>query len=338
MMPMDKTTRRGFLEHGALAGAALALPGALFATRPADGVKITFERSDDKGELTVNIDPHAGFTYQYGNVDIVHYYPVRSPSSKLLTVQQTDPFPHHRSFWFADKVQLAGGPPVGFYDALYSGVKDPEGKNKHPRAPFKNHIRHSGFGPIEQKNNVLTVVSNLVWEMNGDKPVLDERRVLRVVALGAGEYLMDVTYKVTAAHGDVSVVSDDVHYAWPYVRMHPQFSVQDGKGRITNSEGGVNQKGTHNQVATWIDYSGTVDGVTEGLAILSHPGNGHPHRWLTRDYGCFGPRRVNELSGKKFEVKRGESLTQRVGVLVHRGDVEAGKVAARYQQYAEARL
>ena len=113
---------------------------------------------------------------------------------------------------------------------------------------------------------------------------------------------------------------------------------RQGGGTITNSEGGVNQKGTHNQVANWVDYSGTVDGETAGLAVFSHRDNQQPHRWLTRDYGTFGPRREDTRSGKPFTVTKGESISQRVGVLVHRGDVKSGSVARRYDQYVAGEL
>jgi hypothetical protein len=150
--------------------------------------------------------------------------------------------------------------------------------------------------------------------------------------LGAGEYLIDMQFKVHAAYGDVVFAGDWIHYAWPLVRMHPQFSVDKG-GRITNSEGGINQKGTNHQVARWVDYSNQVEGVAEGLAIFSAPDNEHPHRWLTRDYGTFGPRRVDAQSGTHFTLKKGESLKQCVAILVHSGDVSGGRVKERYQQY-----
>jgi hypothetical protein len=82
-----------------------------------------------------------------------------------------------------------------------------------------------------------------------------------------------------------------------------------------------------------MDYSCTVEGEMEGLAVFSHPSNGYPHKWLTRDYGTFGPRRIDEKSGKPFTLKKGETLAQRIGVLVHHGDADGGKVAERYQEY-----
>ena len=179
--------------------------------------------------------------------------------------------------------------------------------------------------------------SKLLWEMDGDKPVLDESRELRVVALGNGEYFLDVTFTVTASYGDVAFTSDWVHYAWPYIRMCTAFSGDQG-GTITNSEGGVGQDETNGKEAVWIDYSNTVEDVTEGLAIFSHPDNDQPHKWLTREYGCFGPRRIDARSGKPYTLKKGESISRRVGVLVHCGDVKAGQVAERYEAYVKGEL
>lgn len=306
------------------------------AGEPAVGpARIQLDHQDATGELRVMIDGQEAIVYQYGpKNDMAHYYPVRSPSGKPMTVQKTDPYPHHRSFWFADKVTLAGHRTVGFYSALYSKAD----KND-PNSPFTDRIRHVEFVKEEVRESTATVDAKLVWEMDlGKTPVLDELRRMRITALGQGEYFLDLTFTLTAAYGDVSFVSDWVHYAWPYIRMNRQFNVQDGGGTITSSEGGVNQKETNGKPARWMDYSCTVEGTTEGLAVFSHPSNGYPHKWLTRDYGTFGPRRVDAKSGKPFTLKKGEKLEQRIGVLVHRGDVVGGKVAERYQEYVSGDL
>jgi hypothetical protein len=295
---------------------------------------VEVRRDSDKGKLRVVIDGKETVTCCYGNdVDLVHYYPVRSPSGKSMTVQRPDPYPHHRSFWFADRVRLAEGRNVNFYGALYSRVdKD------NPQSPFRDRVRHVEFLPSQEASPGQAIVrSKLVWEMDIDTPVLDEIRTMRIVTLKGGEYFLDITFLVTASYGDVTFTSDWVHYAWPYIRMSPQFSVQQG-GTITNSEGGVNQQGTNGKEAVWVDCSNTVDGETEGLAVFSHPDNPRPHKWLTRDYGCFGPRRIDSRSGNRFTLKQSQSLTRRVGVLVHRGDVKSGEVAERYAMYAGGQL
>ncbi len=299
----------------------------------AEPSRVTFDQDDDAGRMQVCIDGREAFVYQYGpKADLVHLFPIRSPGGKSMTVQHPNPYPHHRSFWFADKVRLTGERTVEFYGAIYSGASRQE-----RQPPFKDHVRHVEFIEGSATKDEARGAARLLWEMDSTKPVLDERRDVRIVALADGEYFVDVTFTLTASYGDVEFVSDDVHYAWPYIRMNTAFSV-DGGGAITNSEGGRNQQGTHNQVARWVDYSNTVDGETAGLAVFSHPSNPGPHRWLTRDYGCFGPRRINAKSGKPFTLKKGESITQRIGVLVHSGDVKGGEVAKRYEKYVGGEL
>lgn len=300
--------------------AASAAPRVELRDQPADG------------RLEVVIDGKPAAVYRYGGVDLPHFFPVRSPSGKELTIDRTEPYPHHRSLWFADTVVLAGRRQASFYNAWYSKID-----KKDPQSAFRDHIRHVAFRMEKPKGSEAAYTERLVWEMDRTVPVLDEERRVRVVALDRGQYLLDLTFTLTAAHGDVKFTSDQAHYAWPYVRMHPQFSVDKG-GTMVNSEGGVNQKGTHNRRARWVDYSNSVDGVTEGLAILGHDASGPAPLWLTRDYGTFGPRREGARHGKPFELKKGESLRQRVGVLIHAGDAKGADVAGVYQRYLAGKL
>ena len=298
---------------------------------PGQASQLSFEAAGD-GRIAAGIDGSVAFVYRHGDDVDLPYLVLFSPSGKQMLVEHPDPYPHHRCFWFADTVQLEGKRKVSFYNAWYSRLDKDD-----PRSAFRDHVRHVSDEAKPVGRDSIDIEMQLVWEMDQNVPVLDETRNMRVVAHGEGEYFIDATFTVTATYGDVSFVSDAVHYAWPYLRMTPEFSVKGG-GNLSNSEGGVNQKATNMKPATWVDYTNTIEGVTEGLTVFSHPDNGHPHKWLTRDYGCFGPRRIDEKSGKKFTLKKGESIKQRVGVLVHRGDVEGGKVADRYEQYCRSEL
>ncbi len=318
-----------------LGRAGRAWCGAVFllaGTVPARDA-VEFRRDDTGGCLQVLVGGKEAFAYQYGkDLDLAHFYPVRSPSGRPMTVQKTDPYPHHRSFWFADTVELEGKRKASFYNAWYSG-KD----RRNPAPPFKDRVRHVAFLPDRVEAGTAETGMRLVWEMDGTVPVLDERRTVRVAALGKGEYFMDLEFTLTAAHGDVKFVSDAVHYAWPYLRMHGEFTPTGG-GVLVNSEGGEGQKGTHGRTARWVDYSSGAGEATEGLAFFVHPDFGPAPKWLTRDYGTFGPRRPDERSGKPFVLKKGESIQQRVGILVHRGDARAGAVEERYRRYAGGKL
>lgn len=291
--------------------------------------QIQLRHEQGRNRLRILIGDAEKLVYRYGpDVDLVHFYPVRSPSGRSMTVQQTDPFPHHRSFWFADEVRLEEGDPVHFYNALYSKVEEGERKGQ-----FQHRIRHQEFDRMKLSGSRLQLNARLVWEQQFEEPVLDEHRNIRLHALGAGEYLLDITFTVQASYGDVTFVSDKTHYAWPYIRMNERFNVKNGGGTITNSSGGVNKSGTNMKPAKWVDYSAPVDGQHEGLAMFSHPDNPQPHRWLTRDYGCFGPRRIDRRSGSAFTLEKGETLSRRVGIYVHRGDVASGQVKAMYHKY-----
>ncbi len=286
---------------------------------------VVFQQQDDTGQLKVLIGDQEAFVYQYADtVDLPHIWPLRTPSGKNLLTQKAEPYPHHRALWFADTVQLAGQRKASFYNALYSG--------EDRRPPFKDHVCHSEFSEMKG-GQTGSYQERLVWQMNHDVRVLDELRDVCIVPLGNGEYLLDIAFTLTAAYGDVAFVSDPVHYAWPYLRINETFNGDHG-GAITNDLGQTGQKATNMQPARWIDYSNTVAGVTEGVAVFQWPyPEGEPVRWLTREYGTFGPRRPDAQSGKPFTLKKGETLSQRVGILVHRGNVENGNVAQRYAQY-----
>jgi len=71
---------------------------------------INFERDDDKGCLRVFIGGQEKLVYQYHpSLDLPHYWPLKSPSGKNMLLQQGEPYPHHRAFWFADTVRFKGG-------------------------------------------------------------------------------------------------------------------------------------------------------------------------------------------------------------------------------------
>ncbi len=320
----------GHAVHGDLAYAWVdkVLDGSAAVRR-----RVELKNHESKGQLQILLDGKEALVYQYGkDVDLPHYYPLRSPSDQSLTIEHPNPYPHHRSVWVADTVQLAGHPSTSFFMSWNSKDK------KNPQAGFRDRIRHVRF--LNQQVGVARarIDAQLLWEADyGKVPVLDERRELDIRPLRNGEYVLSLDFKLTASYGDVKFLSDRTHYAWPYVRMAPAFSMDHG-GTITSSVGVVRRedidaKGMYARRAKWVDYSNTVGGVTEGVAIFAT--DKQPPRWFTRSYGTFGPRRPDAQSGVPFILKKGDSLKQCVGILVHSGDVKSGRVAERYQQFLD---
>ena len=315
-----------------LGGAAACAPGP-FRLEDAVPPKIELRNDESAGRLQVLIDGREALAYHYGeSLDLPHYGPLNSPRGKNMLVRQTEPYPHHRSFWFADTVKLNGGRAVSTYNALYTG-REQAADPKTYAPPYLDHVRHLEFIRLETAGGRAVIEARLMWEMDGRTPVLEERRTVVVHALEEGEYLLDLTFVLTASPGDVEFVSDEVHYAWPFLRLEKAWSGEGG-GKIVSDTGAAGQEATNLKPALWLDYSNTVGGETAGIAVFQYP-DGRPRRWLTREYGCFGPRRADDQSGKPFLLKKGASLTQRVGVLVHAGDIRTGRVAERYRMYIE---
>ncbi len=163
--------------------------------KPHEPAQIEFKLDDPQGLMQVLIDSKKAFVYRYSSdVDLPHYFPVLSPSGKSLTVQKTEPYPHHRSVWFADHVQLEGHRKVNFYAALYTRAD-----SKQHESPFRDHIRHVEFLPGRTAGSDAEIGMKLRWEMDFDVPVLDELRQMRVVDLGKGEYFFDLVFTVTSS-------------------------------------------------------------------------------------------------------------------------------------------
>jgi hypothetical protein len=303
--------------------------------------RIVVAMDEGAGHLTVTVDGQTAFVYCFGpTVDLPHFNPFNSSSGRAMTAKITDPYPHHRSFWVADeRVQLEGAlEKADIYTSLYSGVTNKE-ESKWPVAPYRRQVVHVEFSGLKTNGDTAEFDERLLWK-NGDVRLLDELRHYRVRALGNGEYLLDFSFQLRAAYGKVTITRDASHYAIPYIRMNDTFSVQHGGGKIVNSEDGVNQAGTHNQLATWVDYSAPLAGKrgAEGLACFIHPCKKPPHLWLTRDYGTWGPRGPEGFHNATFTITEGASYDQRVGLLVHNGDAETGNVSKRYQAYCDGDL
>lgn len=311
--------------HTPLLGLALSL----LALSPPVPTGIQLASDESAGTLRLAVDGEERFVYRYGKEwAIPHVWPLRSPSGKSMLVQKTEPYPHHRSLWIVDRVQLEGGPDTDFYHE-WKNLSDPE----HPEEGHHSFIRHDRFTDvsteIENGHARGRATAELTWVARGE-PVLAQTWRIGYEDLGDGEYRLDLTWELRAEYGEVTFTSDWVHYAWPYLRMDPAYCGEHG-GTIVDDQGRRGQAETNEKHARWIDYSNTVDGVTEGIAILL-PDDGEKRKWLTREYGCFGPRRPDAWSGTRFTLKRGEVLEGHVAILVHRGDAAGGRVAERYRE------
>lgn len=82
-----------------------------------------------------------------------------------------------------------------------------------------------------------------------------------------------------------------------------------------------------------------------GIAIFDHPDNlRHPTYWHVRDYGLFAanPFGIHDFvpgtpkGTGDYLLKRGESLTLRYRLCLHRGRTEEANIAQHYQAFRYA--
>ena len=160
---------------------------------------------------------------------------------------------------------------------------------------------------------------------------------------------LDVRVTIHATEGDVTF--KDTKEGTFGVRTHPNLRLdREGEEFASMTGIAVNSEGDQNhdlwgKRARWVDYSGSIDGQSLGVAMFDHPANPrHPTWWHARNYGLvaanpFGIHDFENLPNKPsrgdFTIKKGETAAFLYRVLLHRGDAKQADVARHYQQFAE---
>jgi putative membrane-bound dehydrogenase-like protein len=108
------------------------------------------------------------------------------------------------------------------------------------------------------------------------------------------------------------------------VRVATPITEKNG-GRLVNSEGDQTASGTWGKAASWVDYSGAIEGKKVGVTVAAHRFNFRPSWWHNRDYGVFVANPFGRSAMKQGEVSAvrvaaGESLTLRFLTMLHEGD------------------
>lgn len=240
-----------------------------------------------------------------------YFWPVNGPASgKSITTETSEPYPHHHSLFF--------------------GCDRVNGGNYWQEGNERGQIVSQGPKIVQATGKQVVFTDECLWLQPGQEPVLRDLR--RVTISAPGKRLRIIDFEITlVALTDVEILK--TNHALFSARVVPELSVEAG-GTLVNAEGLSGEKGTWGVASPWCDYSGTRDGLTEGLAILQHPGNRwFPAKWFTRDYGFFSPTPMYWLEGDRFALPRGERLTLSYRVVVHSGNAEEAGIADIFNQY-----
>ena len=290
--------------------------------------RISLETRSDRVVVTVDGEPFTEYLFAKQGLRRPVLFPLHGPHGQTLTRSwpvgprapgDPDDHPHHESFWFAHG-------DVNGHDFW---------------APRRGErieqvsLDHVGDGRIEATSR---------WVTGDGTIVCTDRRVLGFTAEGP-DRIIDHTITITASHGPL--VFGDTKEGTMALRVRPELNVNQAKGGPPATGHYVNDGGDRDEAAwgkpaAWVDLSGTLAGVSVGIACFDHPANlRHPTCWHARDYGLFSanPFGLHDFTkaqqgAGRFRLAEGESLTLRHRWLLHAGDADTAKVADRYAAWA----
>lgn len=299
------------------------------------------ERGGDRILVTVDGEPFTEYRpggEADGGGHLPYLYPVYGPGGQALTRNwpmaeaegEERDHPHHRSLWFAHgAVGLADGSKR--YD-IWNGRDG-------------SAIVHRKILAVESGESGALRTANSWVDPDGDE-MLGEERTMTFLAgtFDTGQAWRAIDFDVRLRAGDAAVVLGDTKEGTMAIRVASTLRHQGehAAGAMLNSEG-VEGADVWGKRASWVHYSGPVDGKPVGIAILDHPENfRHPTWWHARAYGLFAgnPFGVHHFEKAKkgtgdWTIPAGGELRLRYRLLFHEGEVSAEQLDSELASYGQ---
>ena len=280
--------------------------------------EVKLEKNGTTVEIT--IDGEAFSIFHFGK-DLPKPFmsPVRGPGGTVLTREiftsrsQGD-HPHHKGIWVAvDQINR-----IEFW-AEKGKIVNRSVKLDVPRG---NPAR-------------MTVVND--WQGDDGKAVVTETTKIQIAANRLFSY--DIAFR---AAGSELVEFGDTKEGLFGFRMVDSMRENQG-GKVVNAEGVTGTKACWGRTTDWIDYTGTVDGRTFGVALFDHPLNFRRSRYHVRNYGLFS---INPFGERAYTGGRrpaqyeyllpGATLRLRYGLFIHSGTTKSANVEGVFQTYLKS--
>ncbi len=178
----------------------------------------------------------------------------------------------------------------------------------------------------------LKVVNH--WMGEDGQPVIIETTIISIHA----NRLME--YDITLTAGKKDATFRDTKEGLLGFRMVDSMNEKLGDGISINNHNDKNMAGCWGKKADWVDYHGTVNGKTVGVALFDHPKNFRQSRYHVRNYGLFTISPFGDHAytkgketAKELTLKPGKSIRLRYGLYIHAGDTQKGNVVKVHADY-----
>ena len=269
----------------------------------------------EKNAVAVSVDGKIFCKYQYKNRygKKPYIYPLVGPlSGKSVTAESPRQYPQNNSLWFGC-AQING---VDFWHHQVPGGKE---ISQPPEM-----LRASG------ERVVFEAVCD--WKSGVAKTLMRDYRRIAVSAPDSKTRIIDFNI-VWVALDNINIKhNNDSLFA---LQVAEPLSVKGG-GKLLNADGADGEKGTFGKKSQWIDCSGMLDGVKEGVALMPHPDSRwYPSPWFTRSCGFVSPTPIFKIGNRGMRLNKGEAVHLAYRVIVHAGDADEAAIAHRFKLYAE---
>lgn len=282
-----------------------------FFRATADGLSLTARK--DGEQITISMGEALVTAYKFSSDQKYPFlYPVNGPlSGKSVTTESAEPYPHHHSLFF--------------------GCDRVNGGNYWQEGNERGQIRSQGPSIVQAEGERIVVEDECLWQIPAEDAVMRDRR--RITVSVPSPTLRIIDFEITL-DPLVDITIEKTNHSLFSARMAPELSVSSG-GTLVNAQGDHAEAGTFGVKSPWCDYSGTRDGIREGLALFQHPSNPwYPAAWFTRDYGFFSPTPMYWPEGESTFLARGKKVVLRYRVVVHGDDTSAETLGRLFTEYS----
>ncbi len=199
----------------------------------------------------------------------------------------------------------------------------------------KHRIKNSTLTIDNASGASVQFTVHNAWLNAEQSPVLNERTVITFYSDGLIEFNIHLTPVAK------EIMIGDTKEGFLAFRLADDLR-GTASGLITNAYGKTGEKESWGKVSPWIDYAGSRDGKTVGVALFDDPNNFRSARYHVRDYGLFaispfGPGTYT--SGKQPQqpviVTQKSPVHLRYGIYLHQGSTENADIPGAYKHFLE---
>lgn len=262
-------------------------------------------------KVSFQLDGVEMFAYNYKNIASRPYiFPVTGPSGRIITRigHPRDPVSHrhHYSIWLGHQ----NVNDVNFWEeSVRSGRQVPQ-----------------AIAEFEDSEKFCSMTASVNWQDKNGWVLLNETKKISMHPIEDGQYLIGLELCFSAVD---SIRLGKTPFGFLGVRVAKTMGVHDGGGKISNSEGQINEEEVFRKTARWCDYSGSASAEEwNGITIIDHPSNlNHPPKWHVRNDGWMCPSLFLDYV---VDLGKDEELKLKYILVIHRGEVEPSMIEKHY--------